>query len=486
MEKQYSVEFFASFVEQLQDVCRNYLHFSQFVEVSGYVCVEIDNMKKERYVLSELLQSSGNVVSESYCTKSFKTSGNRSGSWISSNQGRKERGNLRSDKNKENINEEDDYNPFASPTLTGEPYTTSETHTDVEGEEERVTIPPSHKQHFRTPSNSQSVSFVSRSASSTTTRPASVVLAQEEDEVIDLDLIEDDLDLAMEEDSSPGAFEATASHQLSIPDMQAKGSLSPGTLSTVRNSVKQFRRFHFDRSGGDVDLFSSAPEDLNELLLAYFREAKKRCGGALTACTLKNVQKHLDMYLRDGGYPHSIVKDRPFQSSRDFLKKKLNEGRKVVAQKHSPVNDEDMEIMFQAGQLGIQSPESLIHTLWFLNSKYFGIRRPAEHFNMKWGDIRLSVNEEGLEYIERPIHASFSLKVLAKPHSPNRCFVNFYKQYQQMRPKLALDEGSAFYLKPNKNSNIWFTSETVIYSYFTNLWRKLVVNAGLSIDKKIF
>ncbi|XP_067657120.1 transcriptional regulator QRICH1-like isoform X4 [Haliotis asinina] len=479
MEEPYSVEFFTSFVEQLQDVCRNYLHFSQFVEVSGYVCVEIDNLKKERYVLSELLQSSGNVVSESYCTKSFKTPEDRTAFWNSSSQGRRERGDFRTDNNKENISEDDDYNTFTSSSSVGEQYTPDVTSV-IGTAEEWVTVPPCQKQQFGTSSDSESVSFASKNAP-TTSSPASVVF--DEDEVIDLDMFEDDLD--MEEENTPRTSEATVSCPQSIPNKQAKLSLSPGTLTTVRNSVKQFRRFHFDRSGGDVDLFSLAPEDLNELLLAYFKEGKKRAGGDLTACTLNNVQKHLHMYLRHGGYPYSIVKDRPFQSSRDFLKKKLNVGRKIVAPKHSPVNDDDIEIMFQTGQLGIQSPESLIHTLWFLNSKYFGIRRPAEHYNLKWGHIQLKVNDEGMEYLERPINASFSLKIFAKPHTPNRCFVNFYKQYHQLRPKLAMDKESAFYLKPNKNSGTWFTSETVIYSYFTYLWRKLVINAGLSIDKKI-
>ncbi|XP_046576594.1 uncharacterized protein LOC124284554 [Haliotis rubra] len=72
MEKHYSVKFFSSFLESLQNLCQEHLTFDQIVEVSGYVCVEIDNAKKERYVLSELLQHCGNVISESYCTKAYK------------------------------------------------------------------------------------------------------------------------------------------------------------------------------------------------------------------------------------------------------------------------------------------------------------------------------------------------------------------------------------------------------------------------------
>ncbi|XP_067657687.1 uncharacterized protein [Haliotis asinina] len=72
MEKQHSVKFFESFVRDIHKECQNFVCFDQMVEVSGYMCLEIDNVKKERYLLSELIQSSGSVISESFCTKVFR------------------------------------------------------------------------------------------------------------------------------------------------------------------------------------------------------------------------------------------------------------------------------------------------------------------------------------------------------------------------------------------------------------------------------
>ncbi|XP_041371269.1 early growth response protein 1-like isoform X15 [Gigantopelta aegis] len=73
MDKQYSVQFFTKFVEAMQKFCRDYIEFEQAVELSGYLSLEIDNYKKERYVLSEMVHSTGDVISESYCVKAFKT-----------------------------------------------------------------------------------------------------------------------------------------------------------------------------------------------------------------------------------------------------------------------------------------------------------------------------------------------------------------------------------------------------------------------------
>ncbi|XP_046365023.2 uncharacterized protein LOC124141151 [Haliotis rufescens] len=73
MDRQYSKAFFHSFIDAMQKLCRQYLVFDQAVELCGYLSLEIDNSKKERYVLSELVQNSGDVISESYCTKAFRT-----------------------------------------------------------------------------------------------------------------------------------------------------------------------------------------------------------------------------------------------------------------------------------------------------------------------------------------------------------------------------------------------------------------------------
>ncbi|XP_041370119.1 zinc finger and BTB domain-containing protein 20-like isoform X8 [Gigantopelta aegis] len=73
MDKQYSIQFFTKFVEAMQKFCRDYIEFEQAVELSGYLSLEIDNYKKERYVLSEMVHSTGDVISESYCVKAFKT-----------------------------------------------------------------------------------------------------------------------------------------------------------------------------------------------------------------------------------------------------------------------------------------------------------------------------------------------------------------------------------------------------------------------------
>ncbi|XP_067657559.1 uncharacterized protein [Haliotis asinina] len=637
MEKQYSQEFFSSFVEQLQQVCRNYLTFSQFVEVSGYVCVEIDNLKKERYVLSELLQSSGNVVSESYCTKAFKTlrnSKNVSSLDVSARPGVPLTSRTNFNRNKSNygqshqrlainqnmfgrqgqrpefltrikpvpslqvshdvINDGDDDDDCRSvsyavkrgdvsvdrncqprvpvshlkqtshrnvpiqqnrqylnvdstgvqgqrlsQTSSAEQLRTKSLHInsnyttspgsmvsddsalhsiEVKGEEVQVTLSQScnldnasfalkspqndNQQHNLIVQSPTASPDHSEERAPVKSKPLSSVLTvdDDDDEVIDLDLFEDDLEesltnepFPMEEDSRDST--ASASHQSpNIPAcfvQKSSSGMSPGSKHVMKSAIKQFQRYHSDKSGQDIDLWSTPPEQLNELLLDFYQGGRTLNGKELTPGSLKNVQIYLDKYLREGGYPYSLSKDEHFKTSRDFIKAKVHENSKfVVAQRYIPVTDMDIEILFQTRQLGSCSPESVINTMWVLNSKYLSIKRPSEHFNLKWGDIALKMDNQGNEYLERQTkgYEAFALRVFANSDIPERCFVNVYKQYMANRPKLMLDGTSAFYLKGNKSPVIdaWFLPESMSWCSLINLWKKMVIGSGLPGNKKIF
>ncbi|XP_046562792.1 LOW QUALITY PROTEIN: uncharacterized protein LOC124271676 [Haliotis rubra] len=570
MEKQYSVQFFTSFVEQLQDVCRNYLQFSQFVEVSGYVCVEIDNMKKERYVLSELLQSSGNVVSESYCTKSFETRGNRfacgdsmgiyetslsntsrnpqkrneqsqinsrsklvtrqeevlqtfpkdsSSSYSRSHHGVNAMSTFCSDLGQEQMAEDTVFaksSSYTSVSLSGtscravnpeQTITPTSVFTNISPfGRERVGRNSRESHDFVSPSPSSSASRSSFTFDTIQddTEEASVSVPQslgesvsatfktepEIEEVIDLDLFEEDLDVSQcgtFDSHQGGGFSENGPSSAFIPRNHKK--TNPGTLKVMKSSLKQFKSYYHDKYGQDIDPLATDPEELDQILLDFFQGTRKKNGTEPNPGSLKTMQVFLERYLKEGGYPYSITKDARFKSSRNYIKQKMEEfNRNKIVQKPIPVDDNDIEIMFERNVLGGYNSESLLNTVWFLNSKYFGLRGIADHFNLKWGDIRLKVDDQGKEYVERALSTNFCLKVFAKPDNLDRCFVDFFKQYRSMRPKLAMDDGSPFYLKSAKNIPFdkWYLPEPLAWSCFTKLWRKMVSNSGLPFRKKIF
>ncbi|XP_046580265.1 uncharacterized protein LOC124287838 [Haliotis rubra] len=319
------------------------------------------------------------------------------------------------------------------------------------------------------------------------------VAGLDEDGVIDLDLFDDDLDDNHPESSAgSGQDDQTAlAKDYGVPNKtvaRKEDQFNLGSKKVVDYAVQQFKKYHFSKSGLDFDMLTMETVKLDSLLLDFFQGVRKGNGEELTARTLKNVQIHLDMYLRDNRYPYSIEKDDAFKASRDFLKNKLDQsktGRHMLV----PIDDNEIEILFQRQVLGDQNPDSLMSTMWFLNSKYLGIRRPADHYNLRWGDIRLCTDEMGIEYLERVIKGSYSLKVFAKAQTPSRCFVNLYKKYWTLRPQDALLESSPFYLNFNAGPNyprpeLWFFNDSLSWSRFSSEWKKILTAGGLPPNKK--
>ncbi|XP_071090111.1 uncharacterized protein [Haliotis cracherodii] len=576
MDDQYSAQFFTSFVEKLQGLCRSYLNFSQFVEVSGYVCVEIDNMKKERYVLSELLQSSGNVVSESFCTKVFMTSG-KGQSQPPEKMRRKDvippRDTI--DKDVKVFSQQSVGSVSCQPVFPSRgnsdsmvlPHlpVTQDLHEGGSSQSDRkpgldigqfnlhkptsirsqscseIGSDEAYRSTFQSTSPRvkrrmvsgyaestplQSPVSVSNQSFSSESEPSGDVLniasgtseiqvtlpdslaedvgdSQEpgdantaDDEVIDLDMFDDELvnsplDFTSSfQEHSFADFRPNTSFDSSMLFLEKhQKAPNPGSLNVLKSVVKRFKKYHFEKSGHEFNLMATPPKELNDLLLDYLIGAKKSDGSDLTVGSLKNTQVYLERYLKQEGYPYSITRDDRFKPCRDYIKSKQDEcGKTRAGIKHVPIDDNDIEVMFQKNLLGAHNPDSLFNTMWFLNSKYFAKRKPGEHFNMKWGDIVLKISEDGEEYLERPINSSFSLKVFAKPEDPERCFVDFYKQYRAKRPKMTLDKEFPFYLRINKipgTQFMWYLPEQMMWSPFTYIWRKIVVAAGLPLAKKI-
>ena len=65
---------------------------------------------------------------------------------------------------------------------------------------------------------------------------------------------------------------------------------------------------------------------------------------------------------------------------------------------------EDEEELYNCGAFGTENPDSLLSTLWFMNTVNFGLRGLHEHRQLKWGDIKLETGPTGnqcLVYNER-------------------------------------------------------------------------------------
>lgn len=214
-----------------------------------------------------------------------------------------------------------------------------------------------------------------------------------------------------------------------------------------------------------------------------------------------------DRQLRRYNYGEYIATGPKFAQVREVLKSKQKElkrdGKGNLPKKSDPVSDKEVDIMWQSGQLGGSTPDSILQTLWFYNTVHFGLRGSTEHRDMCWGDVALKTDSNGHEYLEfterqtktrtgenpRDIRV-VKPKLYANLENLDRCPVIIYKQYAQKRPNGYSDPSHPFYIasttKPAPaESETWFKRNAVGINKLQSMMSRLVKGSKIITDKHL-
>ena len=169
----------------------------------------------------------------------------------------------------------------------------------------------------------------------------------------------------------------------------------------------------------------------------------------------------------------AIFKDSAFtefRASLDAEMKRLQE--KGLGSKHKQaqlITEEEEEILWEKGELGDHTPQSLLNTIVYMNGVYFALRSGKEHRNLRFSPSQINISfflKDGdrayVEYVEELSKnhpgglKERRLKQKAVKHHANitkqnlRCFVRLLRKYKEMcssDPK-----NNAFYLADAKRS----------------------------------
>ena len=130
-----------------------------------------------------------------------------------------------------------------------------------------------------------------------------------------------------------------------------------------------------------------APDTLDSILQHIFAEFNKKDGKDYEPSSLAAMQSSIDRYLRESNYEYSILNSRFFKGSQDALQGKARllheKGLDKKPNKTSSLTRQEEDILWECGQLGDKTPKSIIATLWWQLTQYFGLR----------GETRTSLHE---------------------------------------------------------------------------------------------
>ena len=171
-----------------------------------------------------------------------------------------------------------------------------------------------------------------------------------------------------------------------------------------------------------------------------------------------------DRQLKKQRYGSVILPSAEFADTREALKLKQrhlkSQGKGETPFKADPLNDNDINKLYETCQLGINSPTSLINTLWYLNTLYFGIKGGSEEqIQVCRGEIQLkhdyATKQDYLEYYERRTKTRTGNDLENTPVCPPRMYAFLedrdqcpgatYMFYQSKRPDIC-GQDYLFYL----------------------------------------
>ena len=130
-----------------------------------------------------------------------------------------------------------------------------------------------------------------------------------------------------------------------------------------------------------------------------FKDIKKKNGSNYEPNSLTSFHRSFGRYLRLKKVPFGILFDKEFLTSRSTLAARRKElrsygkGQKANASKCITSSDEDK--FFTSGQMGRQSPEALIRTIWYFLTLHMGMQGRDEHCKLRYGDFALKTDEDG-------------------------------------------------------------------------------------------
>ncbi|KAL5021115.1 hypothetical protein ScPMuIL_000270 [Solemya velum] len=269
--------------------------------------------------------------------------------------------------------------------------------------------------------------------------------------------------------------------------------------NTIRKTVAHVKLFqNYLKSNGEERQFHAIPAiELDKLLGNFLVGIKKDNGEDYEPTYLRNIQSSLERYLRSMGYTYSITKHHAFQNSRYLLKCKqdmLVQQGKGNPNRTAPITANDVNILYAKGQLGYESADALLNTLWFSNTVHFGIKSTKDHHSLKWGDIIYGQLEDGNDFIEyignssKYRGTSAPLRVYAQTDNRARCPVMHYKIYATNRPEDFCRPDDPFYLAVNyfrTPKDAWYKRQQIGLNRMGSMLRRMTQGAGFPQEKRL-
>ena len=279
---------------------------------------------------------------------------------------------------------------------------------------------------------------------------------------------------------------------------------NPNTVKKTERDVSLLTKFIQSKGETRNEIADIPPAELNELISEFIVCVRTKDGKDYEPSSLRGMLSSFERHLKSKSYPNSVINDLVFEKTRKTLSskqkqlKKQGKGNKPNAS--VAITDDEIKILYDKGQLGLSSPEAVLNTVWLNNCLHFGLRGVEEHHNMRWGDVKLCRNDNGVEYLEfnerqtktrtgiSPRDVRLFAPKMFSTDGSERDPVAVYKSFAMKRPEKMRNPDAPFYIAVNniKSKSLdkfWFKSNAVGVNKLGSLMKEMARKGGLNNDK---
>uniref|UniRef100_A0A8D1XFH3 TRASH domain-containing protein n=1 Tax=Sus scrofa TaxID=9823 RepID=A0A8D1XFH3_PIG len=246
------------------------------------------------------------------------------------------------------------------------------------------------------------------------------------------------------------------------------------------------------------DLLCHSSAELNCGLAHFVREVRRPNGESYAPDSVYYLCLGIQEYLCGSSRKDNIFIDPGYQTFEQELNKILRSWQPSILPDGSIFSRVEEDYLWRIQQLGSHSPVALLNTLFYFNTKYFGLKTVEQHLRLSFGTVcrRWKKNPLTMESKACLRYQASSLcgadnedkittgkrkheddepvfEQIENTANPSRCPVKMFECYLSKSPQNLNQRTDVFYLQPECSSSaespVWYTSASLDRNTLENM-----------------
>ncbi|OXB57380.1 hypothetical protein ASZ78_011015, partial [Callipepla squamata] len=246
------------------------------------------------------------------------------------------------------------------------------------------------------------------------------------------------------------------------------------------------------------DLLSHTSAELNYGLAHFVNEIRRPNGENYAPDSIYYLCLGIQEYLYGSNRKDNIFIDPIYQTFEQELNKILRSWQPSILPDGSIFSRVEEDYLWRIKQLGSHSPVALLNTLFYFNTKYFGLKTVEQHLRLSFGTVFRHWKKNPLT-MESKACLRYQVSSLCRADSedkittgkrkheddepifeqientsdPARCPVKLFECYLSKSPQNLNQRTDMFYLQPecsvSSDSSVWYTSTSLDRNTLENM-----------------